>query len=468
MEGNAQQYQIRTMARDLERARGKPFDAAQGKPSSQAPPLPPKRAEVPSSKSAPGLVSPKPASPSLGGRVEAGEERKLQDILAEARVRVAQAPIQKAETPVQKVEAPIRRTLEDILPIEPFDSAQGKPLDTPTPRPEPRVVQGPPQNLPTGEPSLVLSPPEGKTVLPSPVEGKRRTPEEILGLPAKLGPVTSRVERVEPAGPAPQARQGGFRFVLFSGFLAIVIIGLGYGIYWKVSKPEALPPPPPAIKVSEQPLPEALIQTIETETIELSGLNYDNLKPKIDILAETKFLPESLVYIPIRFTTQPASPSQGGKEARYLTLLQIFEVLQIDAPTTLYSHKNFTLYLYSQGTEAQKLCDEAGIVSKSCYGPRIGIAIELPDLDEGTLTKNIAFSIMKEWEKTIVDDLGPLMLSVPQKTSAQFVPGKYKNFDTSFINLPISTTSLDWILTDTHLIIATSKDAARAAVDALK
>jgi hypothetical protein len=362
-----------------------------------------------------------------------------------------QAPVKTAETPVQKTETPIKKTLEDILPIEPAR--------------EPRVSHGPPTNLPTGEPSFVASPlaairrPQAETE-----EKIKRTPEEILGLPFRSSKVAKAGLPASPTRATPKAlarrRRGNFRFILLAGFLAMVIVGLGYGIYWKVSKPEALPPTPAAVQISEQPLPEALIQTIETETIELSGLNYDILKPKIDVLAETKFLPESLVYIPVKFTTQ--------KEARYLTLKEIFEVLQIDAPPILYSHKNFTLYLYSQGVESQKLCDDAGIVNKSCYGPRIGIVIELPDADEGALTKDVAFSIMREWEKTITDDLGPLMLAVPQKTGAQFARGEYKDNDTSFINLPIPTTSLDWILTDTHLIIATSKDAARAAVDALK
>ncbi len=458
MEGNTEQYHIRTMARDLERARGKL--------SPQTPPLPPKKAEV-----------------QLPKRVS-DEERKLSDILAEARVRVAQAPARKTEAPIRVAEAPIRKTLDDILPIEPLettrlDSARqampiGRqaPFREKMPRPEPRVVQGPPLNLPTGEPSFIPKPPPAAIARErAETEEKiKRTPEEILGLPVKRSPTTPSARRGEPAKPVP-VRQGKFRFILLTGFLATVIIGLVYGIYWKISKPEAPPVPPPALKISEQPPPKALIQTIETETIELSGLGYDDLRPKIDALAETKFLPESLAYIPIKFST--------GKETRYLTLLEIFEVLQIDAPPILYDHKNFTLYLYSQGIEARKLCDEAGIVSLSCYGPRIGIVIQFPALDEGALTKDIAFSVMKEWEKTIIDDLGPLMLALPTKTgpaspsglrgaSAQFARGKYKNFDVSFVNLPISTTSLDWILTDTHLIIATSKDAARAAVDALK
>ncbi|MFY9457890.1 MAG: hypothetical protein WAP23_03100, partial [Candidatus Spechtbacterales bacterium] len=275
----------------------------------------------------------------------------------------------------------------------------------------------------------------------------------------------SETRRAVPKTEFHKVRQQETRFVLLAGFLAVVIIGLGYGIYWKISDREAPPAPQPAPKTNEQPLPEALIQSIEIETIELSGLTYDDLKPEIDALAETKFPPESLVYIPVKFSTR--------EKIRYLTLSEIFEVLQIDAPPILYDHKNFTIYLYSQGAEAQELCGEAGILNKSCYGPRVGIVIQFPGPGEGALTKDTALSIMEEWEKTIINDLAPLVLNNIQKpadysASKKFAVGKYKNFGTHFVNLPISTTSIDWMLSDTHLIVATSKDAARTAADALK
>jgi len=214
-------------------------------------------------------------------------------------------------------------------------------------------------------------------------------------------------------------------------------------------------------------LPDTLIETTQIKPIKITNISYGALKSKIDALQEKRFLAGSLAHIPIKLSSE--------SEIRYLTLVEIFAALQIDAPPILNDYKNFTLFLYSQDTKAEELCTSAGIADKSCYGPRIGIIIEMPDPGESALTISTASNVMEEWEKTIVDDLRPLMLAAPQGTvDAQgeeisaFSFGKHKNFITHYINLPIPTTSVDWLIADSYLVIATSKDAARAAADNLK
>ena len=76
---------------------------------------------------------------------------------------------------------------------------------------------------------------------------------------------------------------------------------------------------------------------------------------------------------------------------------------------------------------------------------------------------------MRDWEKTMVSDLRPIMLYEPQqKPGGSFKAGEYEDLETNFINLPIPTMSIDWIIKDNYLIIATSKEAARKAADRLK
>jgi len=173
------------------------------------------------------------------------------------------------------------------------------------------------------------------------------------------------------------------------------------------------------------------------------------------------FMPgKALVYVPIQLST--------NKEIRHLTLFELLSTLKIDAPTVFMEYRDYTLFLYSQSEEAKVLCAEAEINDASCYGPRLGFVIKLPTQTEGapTTPHEVAFNVMSEWEETIVEDVRPLMLSVVgEAPETTFSKGRHGDLDTHYINLPISTISLDWILTNTYLVIATSKDAARTAVD---
>jgi hypothetical protein len=154
---------------------------------------------------------------------------------------------------------------------------------------------------------------------------------------------------------------------------------------------------------------------------------------------------------------------------RYLALTELFQILQIDAPPVLNDYKDFTLNSYSPGIEEEMLCKGEGILRRSCYGPRLGLVIKLQEPQDGLLTKDSARNIMQEWEKTISEDMVPIILDVIEyRASKEFSSGLYKNSQTRFINLPLPSTSVDWLIADNYLIIATSKNSARAAVDALK
>ena len=188
--------------------------------------------------------------------------------------------------------------------------------------------------------------------------------------------------------------------------------------------------------IRDRPLPEALFRYDDVRPISLSEISYDALKRAIDALKDTDFMEGSMFYIPVKYASE--------KEIRYLTAAEFFETLQIDLPPYLTASEDFSLFLYVQEETA-----------------RLGFMMTVLDTEA-------AKSVMKEWEKTIVDDLGPLILgAVQREEGAQFRLGSYKDVETHFINLPIPTTSVDWIVRDSNLIVATSKDAARAAVDRL-
>jgi hypothetical protein len=264
-----------------------------------------------------------------------------------------------------------------------------------------------------------------------------------------------------PQAPSPKKSLVSKKFILIAGVLGVILIAAAMGVYWKIFAPEApiVEPPPiiiPEPKITEQPMPEALIAHGATEVIEIDKISYSSLEPKLDALKNMPFPANFLVYTPVRLKTET--------DITYLALKEFFDGLQISAPEGLISQINegFTLFLYSQAEAAERLCIDSAIQDKQCYGPRLGLVIGISD-------PNITFSVMRAWEKTMVADLQPIMFYEPQeKPVGSFKAGEHKNLETNFINLPIPTMSIDWIIADNHLIIATSKEAARAAADALK
>lgn len=522
MEGQ-RQPQIRTMARDLKRAR-----FGNSSPETTPKPTPPLKPETKTGAKVPQIkgVEPKVETPRMG--------RKLSDILAEARIRV-QEPASASEdlrrvsesprdiTPPSFAQRPSQKREDaaenDLLPIEPSGSRDTKPsYETEEGHPEfangkLRSGQGPaslrvPANLPIGEPSLSV--PEPEELPPMRIESQeekavplsskqpfphekqpekiKKTPEEILGLhaktqkkddllreirstPNKAPKIHTYEDKRKPSKKLPRPGISRIKSLPTSKFVVATIILSGifltavYGIYWNFFVQKAPSPALPTQKINEQPLPEPLIKSNITKIIEVTNLEYNSLKPKLDALKKSNFPPGSLAYIAVKYASET--------EIRYLTLTEIFNVLQIDTPQILNDYKDFTLYIYSPDLEAKNLCAQANILDESCYGPRMGIVIKLSAAGEGILTQKTASSIMQEWEKTIIDDFLPLMLSTPQKPAdyiaeQSFSVGEYMGFESHYINLPIHTTSLDWLLSDSRLIIATSKDAGSAAASNLK
>lgn len=417
------------------------------------------------------------------------DKRKLSEILAQAQNRM-QAPPKAVEPPEPK----------EVLPIEPLDYARGKPLDLAWGKPlsegqpparQPTALREPPLNLPTGLPTgQAGSPsetliarqeklPQKPEITPSADIKRALSPEEILGLtkpelqetnlpeetPVKEWPAPSRAEG-PPAeslslSQSPKKNLFSTKFVLIAAFFGIIIAAAAGGVYWKFfipKTPTELEPPdiilPP--QIIEQPLPEALISYAEIEFVEIDKISYSALKPQLETLKNTSFPEESLIYVPIKLKTE--------KEVSYLTLGEFFDGLQINVPAKLLAQirDEFTVFLYSQDAESERLCVDTGIPDKQCYGPRLGIVIRIYDANQ-------TFSTMRDWEKTMVGDLRPIMLYEPQeRPGGSFKAGKYNDLETNFINLPIPTMSIDWILSDNYLIIATSKKAARKAADRLK
>lgn len=435
MEGG-QSQQIRTMTRDLARAQKETISQR------------PLGLDI-AKKTAP------PAPPS--------KPLAISDILAQARKRTEVKPPSPPQPPPQK-------PIEDILPIEEKQEKLTKLIE-------------PPDNLPTEEGLLKVSkPPQAPppsspkptALQPKPAgEARLMAPEEILGLssrpsakeqpappPARHLPEAKPMSKNIPPPPAPKPIRplSALKFSLVAAGLGLILLLVIGGIVWRIFI--QAPPPPISTRPIEQPPPQPLIihPLNQVQGVEIDELKYDSLKPHLNALQTAEFPPDTLTYIPVRI--------RAGKEVRSLTLAELFDTLQLDAPPAFFDYPKYTLFLYTQKLISKTLCETAGIQDSFCYGPRLGVVMKLP---EDPTAYNITSKAMKEWEKTLAENFQPLMIFVPQRETRQsFELGRHGEFDTHYLNLPIHTMSVDWILTGKYLIIATSKDAARTAFDNLE
>jgi hypothetical protein len=387
------------------------------------------------------------------------DHKTLKEILDETKKRsLENYKSQQQGTSPQR--SPATLSIDELLPIE-NSSAPKK--------------NEPPINLPTGLPiedSLPSQPPRPPSDIKasSPSRAQRPTPEDILDIKQHKRPIQNEkpapveVKKIPPTSaktPIPSHKKSGesttspLKFAAIAGLLGLVAISITAGIVWRVflyePPPVVITPAPPG-----PPLPTALISYSEQREIEIEILTYDSLKPKLDSLPDLTFSPSSLTYVPIRVFNE--------QKNAYLTLEQLFQTLQIDAPPNLFTIEEYTLFLYTPDNTLKDFCWEKNIYSSLCYGPRLGLVLKLPQ------TNDLMQKTMSEWEKTITQDLAPLMLFAPDITGLrdlEFSDGRLNGVMTRYINMPVHTMSIDWILTSTHLIISTSKDSARAAFDSL-
>lgn len=443
---------------------------------------------------------------------EGGES--LAEILKSARERV----IERAQAGKEPGEStglyPPKES--ELLPIE--ETEETKKEDAKMSEPEyrkPPAPIEPPSNLPTGEPSFIMplkesertvAPPppkkEAGPALPSEKEvglkaqftppeqqmGKpaKETPEEILGLSA-----IPRQERAEakperektapsPAAPeitervAPIKERGGgltkkrkipaLKFALITIALGAGLAGIVAGVYFSMLSGKEVKEGEGKItapSVAVQPEPPPLIRYDNANVIEIDSLSPETLQAAINNLNNLAFLEGQIIYIPVKYSSQTS--------VSYLTFDEIAHILDIPVPPPLLnkSTDEFNMFLYIQGAEERKECELAGIISRNCYAPRIGIIFDASK-EEAAIA-----DIMLRWENTLAYDLSPLILSefIPDGT---FNNGEYKGLATRYLNLRLNeggnksaTTSIDWIIADSKLIVATSKNAARVAVDNL-
>lgn len=398
---------------------------------------------------------------------------------------VKSRPIQPAQTVVEPKQAP-KETPEEILGINP------NPRFKPAGRPEFPPKTAPVSEKPFGHMPLKSagggmltpdeiaelaknipyrkSPQELKTAIDGPTRANIEPPIDPRKKPKEALSQEEEIEKLlEEREGKRQGKPNNLFKILLILLLALSLSGGGYFAFLKFYKKGVEEPPappeeqkPPIDVVLPQP-PKPILRADSAEILKIRQINNEEILAKLEIL-ENRDLPEkSVTYIAILL--------HNDKEARFLTLSELFDLMKVQAPATIRPYSNYSLYLYQQTERDKELCLSSGIPDKTCYGPRLGLVIDLSSKENASIEeeKGESLKTMVNWEATsIVQDLSSFILApIPATRPPSFLSGRYNDNPTRYINLPIHTTSIDWMLIDKYLIIATSMDTARTAIDRL-
>ncbi len=441
----------------------------------------------------------KPSFPKLEGfKTETPVSKPLEITKAET---PTPKPIVKPLTPPPPLSPPRPQPFETpiknpIMPLGPSsqNKIQPPPPDLPTvptlpPRPAmppPRPITPPPPARPSGPPSLPPLPPwptinSGKTAppLPSPSPTRPMSPPSLPPLP----PLPSK-PTLAGTGSKPRGK------MILIGAVAVVVLVFIMGEIWyfflrekpvvpsSVSQQEILPPPqelqpllPPIEEVTslEVPVAENLTPEVPTPPLQpAAGLLTYNATSVID-LAELKTSAgdvaagDGFTKLIIR-TGSKTSPEGEADSSEIDTIDGLVKHLKIKMPLSIKNQSTniFDVFAFGGNSFDQDICEKAKNTAASCYGPRLGLALEVTDPIK---TK----SALKTWENTMVADLKPLVLAKvgPAATTA-FQTGTYQNQTIRYKNLPLNTITIEYALVDNVLIITTSKNSMLKAIDSLK
>ncbi|MEK7564719.1 MAG: hypothetical protein AAB501_00575 [Patescibacteria group bacterium] len=368
-----------------------------------------------------------------------------------------ETPIKKPIMPPENYQQQQRQAPPLGLPMEPTTMPY---RPSPTPMPPPRPLTQPPIQQQQQPPKLPPLPP-----LPT----FRPNLPPLPPIPSKQGGVSSF-----------PSRKGGRGKLVLIGVISVLILSFVAGEIWwfflrqtpaseQATTQDILPPPQelqPLLPIEQAPAtPEV---QIPTEPIATGLLSYDPNTQIVDVaniikinneLVGDNILAKLIIQKSVTDTT-----TNESSVTEITTLDEIMKVLKIKIPISVKKElsSEFDVFAFGGNKAFDKTeCAKIKNSPTSCYGPRLGMAIKV--LDSTKIS-----APLKAWEKTMVTDLKPLVLSkVGVAASPTFQTGTYQNQTIHYKNLPINTITVEYTLIDDVLIITTSKSAILKAIDSV-
>lgn len=301
---------------------------------------------------------------------------------------------------------------------------------------------------------------------PASIETKAPTPAiepKATPLPKPLG-VTAPIEKKLEIYIPPQKSKLPLIGVIV-GIVILLAAGGGLGYWWFYIKAPAAPVGKPSIETPEvitiPPIEEPSVIKPTTPTIET---------PTITEVPEPETPQPTIIFDQIIITTisslEPAELTKNLKadtnqilgdgittrhlvklstktEKRFLSAKEIFDLLDVSVPENIWqqvSNADFASYKLNNSLR---------------YGLIAKISAKEPVL-----------ALMQSWEPKIVNDVKQLFMGEPITIPEgyKFAGNVYLDFDKRYLNLMSTETSIDYAVSNSYLILATSKDMMFATI----
>jgi len=383
------------------------------------------------------------------------------------------------------------QNLDDLLPIEPAKSPEGNqagppqseglggdivggspppnlpgvraPTPPPAEQPRPEAAE-PPAEKPDSVPRTTAKPtprsagiafgdakPIQKPVTPHGLEEDeepQETPEELLDL-STPPPKVDRPLAGTPVSPqdiTDNGKPGPWKFV--AALVAIIAVGSVTGfLVWNfliTGGEESTPPPEDSQLLAEIKAPNPLFPADFEAIVKSPG--------EVRALESSSGSPESVIYTPYYFEDKK----------KFANPEELFAALNMRAPSPFFRLLNEAVspYVYIPGTEEQERCEQEGITSRSCFSPRLGMIFHVTPVN-----LDLVRGVMEDWESTMAQDVRPMVFGNPSLPPTEFSSATYRGIAVRFINLPTSTTAVNYALTDSFVVIATSKNSLYNVLD---
>lgn len=340
-------------------------------------------------------------------------------------------------------------------------------------------IDVPPSNLPTGGVDDQKSAPQPRTEDGEEGEVPEESPEELLGIEGD--------ENAGPQLPPPPQKpstnldyipQGGGkrlnflnrRTLLVGGSVVIGAVIVAVAIFFVTGgggELELIPAGeetegPGEAFITPTPI---VIPDFEQEVL-VANLLSSTLQAALDDIKTQNYPEGKIIYLPVRL-----EQLTSAGEPQFLSAQIFLSSLGINAPDNLFEAINpvFMPYVYGPGDEEQARCEEAAIEDPTCYGPRFGLVLQAKEGMEDELP-----ALASQWRALDDSNLETLVLSdtkevpsAPSFNSAQFsgLDGQKQPATVYYINMPLSTTALNFAVVDNLIVIATSKNSSFVMLD---
>ena len=198
-------------------------------------------------------------------------------------------------------------------------------------------------------------------------------------------------------------------------------------------------------KIIKPVIPELLILSDKTETIELPIKEYRSFIDRLESIYRTKQEENTLNSILIKSIKSTKEEYANFDFFVLISGINIPENIKSAIADSEINGDNYNLFLHNNGKDN-----------------RMGLIISMgqdPDLVQN----------LSAWEETLVADIKPFIFKdeVLESTTEGFQDNTYNGVAMRYINFPTSDLSVDYAIIGDKLIITTSKDSMYAIIDAL-